>query len=311
MKTLTNQYFILIMKNFNLPTNLKVALLGLLFVSFILSCETEQMDEMPNALAKSQTQTALRLYQAADCSTDCIEADIEDYFVKSESSITNPGKSSNEKTVTYYAYNTPTEFVVEVIYEISGGNANAKADFVTTINGTVWEDYEVPSGVSIIHTYDLTAGYDQCEEMKFSIEQTALGKPIKFDSTYNLFAVCPDECEESFSYELNEDSSYTFTYISEESLEDAEVKFTCPHITGFYSLDGKSYDVNPGKGQGAPTVLTYVGDIEACTPITFTMSFDADCEQNAAGFANMFTDFKVNEVSKKGDAGNIRIECNN
>jgi len=94
-------------------------------------------------------------------------------------------------------------------------------------------------------------------------------------------------------------------------LEGAEVKFTCPHISSFIAIDGKEYAINPGNSKGSPTVLTWIGDIEACTEITFTLSFEADCDQNSSGKANLFTDFKVNGESKKGDNENIVYQCSN
>ncbi len=127
-----------------------------------------------------------------------------------------------------------------------------------------------------------------------------------------LFSVVNcDGCDESFSYLENEDGSYTFTYLSEVSLTDANVKFTCPHIKGFTVEDGKTYTENPANpnSQGSPTVLTLTGDIAACTPITFILSFDPDCEQNANGKLNLWTDFKVNEVSKKGSLESIKYNC--
>ncbi len=116
-------------------------------------------------------------------------------------------------------------------------------------------------------------------------------------------------CIESFSYATTDNLSVVFTYVSEEDLTNAEVKFTCPHITGISGIDAASFTVNPGNGKGSPTVLTWVGDIEACTTYTWDITFTPDCDQNAAGFANIWTDFKVNEVSKKGNLHNIVYSC--
>ena len=53
--------------------------------------------------------------------------------------------------------------------------------------------------------------------------------------------------------------------------------------------------VNNEKNQ---TVLTWTGDLTACEKVTFDLTFNPDCEQNG-NHANLWTDFKVNEVSKK------------
>jgi len=120
------------------------------------------------------------------------------------------------------------------------------------------------------------------------------------------------DCKESFSYESIDSDTYIFTYISKEDLTGAEFKFTSPHVKAITSEDDKNYSVNPGNGQGSPTVSTWIGDVIACTPITFTITFTPDCDQNEAGFANLWTDFKVNGDSKKGISEVneiIKFEC--
>lgn len=113
-----------------------------------------------------------------------------------------------------------------------------------------------------------------------------------------------DECEEGLSIHQDGDC-WVFTYVSAEAISGAEVSFTIPHITGFESCDGKEYTVNQGRGRGANTVLTWTGDIPACEEISFSLQLDPDCNRNNAGFAILWSDFKVNGVSKKGNNSNI------
>jgi hypothetical protein len=112
--------------------------------------------------------------------------------------------------------------------------------------------------------------------------------------------VIPDGCEESFTYKTNDDLTVIFTYRSDVKIDGAEVKFTCPQITGYTSNDGKTYTVN---NTGNQTVLSWIGSIEACTSITFNLTFNPDCIYNENSkkwnTPNIWTDFKVNEVSKK------------
>lgn len=287
----------------------------ILSVSFF-SCETEDLYSKSNESFKTAGLTAgitseTILLDYTNCDPVCIEAGSGVYYKISDvdTKSSGGGQNVNTKEVSYEAYNTETEFIVNVTYDVISGNSNAKADITITINGNALLIEDVEKGNTVSHSIALPENWEACDEMPFSILQEGLGSPISFDASYALVAVCPEGCEESFSYEKNEDNSYTFTYISAEDLNAAEVKFTSPHIVGFEALDGKVYDVNPGNGKGSPTVLTWTGDIEACTEITFTLAFEADCEQNNAGFANIFTDFKVNEVSKKGDNPNIQFEC--
>ena len=253
------------------------------------------------------TSSNLVLEDYTDCNSVCIEEGSETYYKKTGSDTGSAGP--NSKLVSYEAYNTETQFVVNVTFSITSGSSNTHSDITINNNGDEVVIENVPSGSTVSHMIDLPENWQACDEIPFSILQAGLSTNITFDETYALIGVCDDGCDESFSYKDNQDGSYTFTYISAEDLDEAEVKFTCPHIVSFEALDGKTYSVNPGNSHGSPTVLTWTGDIDACTEITFTLAFEGDCNQNNAGFANIFTDFKVNDVSKKGDNENIKFEC--
>jgi hypothetical protein len=273
------------------------------------SCEKDTLQEDFSTIktSKSTSASLKTLSSYEDCASICIEEGSETYYVKSDSKTASAGP--NSKLVSYNAYNTETQFIVEVTYEITSGNSNAHADITIVINGDSKLYEDVVKGATVSHAIVLPLGWQACEVINFSIHQEALASPIDFNDSYSLIGVCSSGCDESFSYSENEDGSYTFTYISSEDLESAEVKFTCPHITSFEALDDKIYSVNPGKSQGSPTVLTWRGDIAACTEMTFTLSFEADCEQNNSGRVNLFTDFKVNGESKKGTNENIVFQC--
>ncbi|WP_163714392.1 hypothetical protein [Mangrovibacterium lignilyticum] len=118
-------------------------------------------------------------------------------------------------------------------------------------------------------------------------------------------------CEESFAYETEDNLSVVFAYTSDVDLENAEVKITCPHIfptDGFIAEDGKVYEVN---NTGNHTVLTWTGDIAACQEITFDLTFIPDCSKknNGNGAVTIWTDFKVNEASKKTITPPDNAEC--
>ncbi|MDI1323834.1 MAG: hypothetical protein PSV36_13880 [Algoriphagus sp.] len=157
---------------------------------------------------------------------------------------------------------------------------------------------------SVSGTYTFRAAYD-------GTGSNGYNNSVSSDITVEAVN-CVVACTESFSYVENQDGSYTFTYKSEVDITGAEVKFTSPQVTEVTSGDIKTYAVNPGNGQGSPTVSTWVGDITACTPITFTLLFTPDCEQNEGGFANLWTDFKVNSISKKNISETnpiIKFDC--
>jgi hypothetical protein len=281
-----------------------------LFV-LLSSCEKESLQDDFTRIKASNLSTASLItelnYDENDCSSVCIEEGSEAYYVKNDSKSGSSGR--NAKAVGYNAYNTETQFIVEVAYLITEGNSDAKATITIDIDDDEVEIKEVTSGSTVSHAIDLPEGWQACDVVNFSILQEALGNPIDFNESYSLVGVCSSGCEESFDYIDNGNGIYTFTYESPEDIENAEVKFTCPHIYGFVPQDGKEYEVNPGNSNGSPTVLTWIGNIEACTAITFKLSFDSDCDQTNSGKANIFTDFKVNGESKKGSNENITFDC--
>ncbi|MCH4553985.1 hypothetical protein [Aestuariibaculum lutulentum] len=279
---------------------------------FVCQQEDLSSEELLTANAKastslvSETSTATLKEYSDDCSAMCIEEGSNTFYKKSGLKSDGAGESDNSKNLSYDVYNTETELYVYVTYTATG-KSSSKIKFTIDINGNEVEFKNIETGVTKFHKITLPENWQACDEIPFSIGGN--GDDLDIDDSYALVGICQDTCEESFSYEANDDGSYTFTYSSSEDLTNAEVIFTCPHITDFKALDGKVYDVNPGQSQGKNTVLTWTGNLEACTPITFTLLFEADCNQNQANFANLFTDFKVNEISKKGDAENIKFDC--
>ncbi len=264
------------------------------------SCEQESMEGEIVNLEKTLFLTE------ADCATDCL--DPEGPYVAGSDLVNQTwgGKGKHEKTVSYTAYNTPTHFIIEVYYERNNDNTS---DLIRAIAlDETQEELDVESGSTTVFEFDLPNNWEACDIVDFDIRQEGQGSPIDLSGDYSLFSFCG--CEEDFYYEENADGSYTFIYTADENLGNAEVKFTTPHITDFEALDGKEYTSNPGQGNGSNTVLTWTGDITMCEEITFTLALDADCSQNNAGFATVFSDFKVNDDSKKGETGNIKVDCN-
>lgn len=111
------------------------------------------------------------------------------------------------------------------------------------------------------------------------------------------------DCEESYSYELNEDGSYTFTYIPEEDIDGAEVVFTFAQgtvVSGYEWVDWN----------GNSSTRTEIMNLEACETYTWTVSLVPDCSGQGNSKGNVWTDFKVNGNSKKNeDTPNIEIGC--
>ncbi len=101
-------------------------------------------------------------------------------------------------------------------------------------------------------------------------------------------------CEESFTYVDNWDMTYTFTYIPEQDMPGAELVFTFAQGT---SVAGLELWYNNGKAQ----TWHLTDDLNACQTYSWTVTLDANCP-GKSGENNVWTDFKVNEVSKKDDS---------
>lgn len=113
-------------------------------------------------------------------------------------------------------------------------------------------------------------------------------------------------CEESFSYSQNQDGSYTFTYIPEENLDDALLIFTFAQGFAEGLSDNWTY-VQNGKGNAQTWETTM--DLTACTEYNWNVTLTANCDGNTEK-NNVWTDFKVNDESKKGELDNIVHPCN-
>lgn len=110
-----------------------------------------------------------------------------------------------------------------------------------------------------------------------------------------------DECEESFSYDDAGDdnpTTYTFYYTPAEDMTQAGLVFTFAQsvaINGFPVTEGW---VNNGNATSSTNETSM--DLDACHTYTWTLTLQKDCS-GKSGNSNVWTDFKVNNTSKKND----------
>tara|TARA_R100000935_G_scaffold57667_1_gene92154 strand:+ start:29 stop:745 length:717 start_codon:yes stop_codon:yes gene_type:complete len=100
-------------------------------------------------------------------------------------------------------------------------------------------------------------------------------------------------CDESFSYVDNTDGTYIFTYQVGEDMDEAELVFT--FAQGAY-LSGLSEDFSQ-NGQNGKTYKATM-DLQKCDVLEYTITLQANCNGDSPD-SNVWTDFKVNDVSKK------------
>ncbi len=121
-----------------------------------------------------------------------------------------------------------------------------------------------------------------------------------FDYKVTLDVVDCSNCEESFNYVVNPDDTYTFTYIPEEDMAGAKVVFTLAQSDSDTGLEG-------WEEKGATKQKEM--DLKACVVYEWTVTLTPNCPGNTTT-NNVWTDFKVNDISKKGDLANIVTNCN-
>jgi hypothetical protein len=132
----------------------------------------------------------MRIASVGSCEDDCIEPGSSTFYPVSGMATGSAGP--NTKSVSYTAYNTETDFVVEVTYAITAGKSAAKATIRIDIEGDEVEYTSVSSGSTVSHTVPLAQDWAGCDEVAFSIVQEALSTPITFNESYALIPVCTE-----------------------------------------------------------------------------------------------------------------------
>jgi hypothetical protein len=188
------------MKNFQW-SKLKACLMLFVATGVMYSCNLDTLtDDLQQAdlqaeqiLENTDIKNAnmrVGIASAGSCGDDCIDPESNTFFpVDGEASLS---VGTNTKSVSYTAYNTETDFVVEVTYTITDGPSNAKSTITIDIDGTEAEYTEVSSGSTVRHTVPLAQEWAGCDEVAYSIVQEGLGKPITFNESYDLIPVCSE-----------------------------------------------------------------------------------------------------------------------
>jgi hypothetical protein len=163
-----------------------------LFVSaaVLFSCQKEEVVSLEDGVMLKALTIANYEAASAGCEDDCIEPGSSTLYPVSDMATLSVG--INTKSVSYIAYNTETDFVVEVTYAITAGPSDAKAIITIDIDGDQVEYKVVNSGSTVSHTVPLAEDWAGCDEIAFSIVEKALGVPITFNESYALIPVCTE-----------------------------------------------------------------------------------------------------------------------
>ena len=149
----------------------------------LISCSTDPIKEKD----QNSLSTANVTYFDGICSSDCFTPN--GYVRKIGEETVNAG--INTKEVSYVAYNTQDDFVVETTYHVTEGNSKAEASITITIEGNVEKFENVQSGSTVTHTIPLPVDWSSCDLVNFSIRQVALGQPVVIEDHYGLVNLCP------------------------------------------------------------------------------------------------------------------------
>jgi hypothetical protein len=279
--------------------------LAMLFIAaaVISSCQKEEVTNEDLMLKKGKTAQVVQTvsvpaetYPAEGCEAVCIEAGSGDFYSKTGSVTGSIG--ANNKTIVYKVYNTETDFVVELSYSRTPANSGASSSIDVKVKDEVISN-TIINGSSATYTFPLDAGWNACDEMVWTLVETAGdGTLLTSGGSYELIGLCLSDCTESFSYVDNENGSYTFTYTPAEDMEDAELIFTFAQGALDTPLEGWEF-----KGQTMQKTMNLV----ACTTYKWTVILDCKGLNNPQ---NMWTDFKIGEDSMKEKFNLENIKCN-
>lgn len=151
----------------------------------------------------------------------------------------------------------------------------------------------------------LSEGWKACDKVTVTVElrgvSGGIGKTEVKSFDYYLREKCPG-CDESFTYVVNEDNSYTFTYTPAEDMTNQLVVFTFAQGTVVTGLD-ESWATNGATRQKTTSFTKW-------EPVSWTVILTPDCSGHS-GKSSVWTDFKVNGVSKKGGLAIITQDCPN
>jgi hypothetical protein len=281
--------------------NRLVILLSLLLVGTVVffSC-TKEVAFPEKSVSSDKGERILKTASLLpDCESVCIKPGSEKYFERSESKIVTWGGNDGHKfskTVEIVFYNTETEFVIKA------RSTNGWSDLI--INGiSMMAGDHVAANVWGTCKMSLSAGWKACDPIGYGLQVTGNGPPVLFAVNYNLIGIC-SVCEEQFGYEKNFDGTYTFTYTPAEDHINANVVFTFAQAdrVDVYGLDGWTEN-----GQTRQKTM----DLVKCKSYEWIVGLSPNCNGHS-GISNLWTDFKINGVSKKNiseSTPNITFEC--
>ncbi|WP_339697755.1 hypothetical protein [Algoriphagus aquimarinus] len=249
-------------------------------------------------------ENAMTLDGGGDYLTNCITEDSGDIF-KADGDLSanwGGGPNAGTKSLTVEVWNTLT--TIEYRFTLTSSNPNGNnLQYFDEVSGDWLNAGSLVVNVPLVISRALPIGWVAGDVITEQWKQVGGGSPLDAGNvSYTLIGECSD-CEESFSYVDNGDNeAYVFTYIPAEDMSAAALVFTFAQgvAASATGLDGWATN-------GSTRQITM--DLVACQEYTWTVDLIADCSGNSPN-SNVWTDFKVNTVSKKGTLSDITESCN-
>lgn len=248
-----------------------------------------QKNEVVNPEEGLRLKSGAIVGDQADCNEVCIDLSLKTplYYEKSYQETVSWGGNNNDKftkVVDLVVYNTDTHFIIK--FKSTHSPQNLYIDGILTL------EYNGAVNTWVEHSIALEEGWQACDPTEYAIVLSGQGPEAAFEVSYNLIGLCG--CEESFTSVDNGDKTYTFTYTPEVDMAGAELVFTFAQSAYVSGLpEGWA---QAGQGQTMHATM----DLTACEVYTWTVTLAANCS-GGSGKSNVWTDFKVNDFSKKNN----------
>lgn len=188
-------------------------------------------------------------------------------------------------TVAVGTFNVPSEVCASVATEFCfDAPTGTNLQLQQLIAGDWVQVYQISQSTSNPQCFPLTFATAGTYQLRYKIGSGGF--------TQVAVTVVNCGCDESFSYVDNGNGSYTFTYVPAEDLANANLVFTFAQGSYVSGLDNWS-------SEGVTMQKTM--NLVACTTYSWTVVLQSNCNGKGQTKANVWTDFKVNDSSKKNN----------
>jgi len=267
---------------------------GLVLASLIIySCKKTDLgtkdsaDAFGTVPANNTVQEITPSQRLMDCSSDCINpaGPFVERSAMSSSSWGGPNSDFHTKTVTYVAYNTATDLVVNVTYVKSGKNTNASDLVSATVNGAVQSVPTLASGATATFTFPLPAGWKKCDVLSIAIHQEGQNSPINMNCWYSLFEICAARCATTFeghaeSCGTEREAIYTLT--AEGDMSYIKMQGGLTNFTGGNAVidfleggENLTYSQPTTPGGSSNRIIKIEGSMSACERVRIRIRWNS------------------------------------